>query len=390
VIAEIARLRLVPVPLNAPFVAPVTVISEAAKLVGSTLKVSVKMVVVTEPDVPFAVKPEKVTAVPATFTATVLDAGVIAKPTGFPTVTVMFTPLATAIAEIARVRVAPEPLKAPLVAPVTVMSLAARVVGSALKVSVKMVVVTEPDVPFAVKPEKVTAVPATFTATVLDAGVIVNPAGLASATVTFAPLATVIAEIARLRLVPVPLKAPLVAPNTVISLAAKVVGSALKVRVRDVVVTEPELPFAVKPKKVTAVGAAPTYTAVFKDDGLIVKPDGLASATVTFAPSATVIAEISRLRLVPVPLKAPLVAPVTVISLAAKLVGSALKVSVKTVVVTEPDVPFAVKPEKVTVLVPDAGFGQPRNAKAIDARRINAQFFFIFCPKTFFALCLPG
>ena len=225
---------------------------------------------------------------------------------------------------------------------------------------------------------------AMLTATVLDGGVIVKPAGLLTVTVTFAPLATVIAEIARLRLVPVPLKAPLVAPVTVMSLAAKVVGSALNVRVKEVVVTTPDVPFAVKPEKVTALGAAPTNTAVFKDAGVIVKPAGLASATVTFALSATVIAEIARLRLVPEPLKAPLVAPVTVISLAAKVVGSALKVSVRRVVVTEPDVPFAVKPEKVTAVESDAGFGHPRNANATDMRMKNANLFFIFSPPNRF------
>jgi hypothetical protein len=60
--------------------------------------------------------------------------------------------------EIARVLVNPVPVKVPLVAPVTVMLLAVKVVGSASNVSVKIVVVTEFEVPFAVRPEKVTGV----------------------------------------------------------------------------------------------------------------------------------------------------------------------------------------------------------------------------------------
>ena len=99
---------------------------------------------------------------------------------------------------------------------------------------------------------------ATFTATVLDAGVIVNPAGFAIATVTFAPFATVIAEIASVRVVPVPANVPFVAPVTVMSPTAKVVGSRLKVRVNSVVVVTADVPFAVKLEKVTATAVAAT------------------------------------------------------------------------------------------------------------------------------------
>ena len=70
----------------------------------------------------------------------------------------------------------------------------------------------------------------------------VNPLGLAIATDTVSPLPTVIAEIARLLVVPVPDNAPFVAPVTVMSLAAKVVGSTLKVRVKPVESAVPDVP----------------------------------------------------------------------------------------------------------------------------------------------------
>ena len=89
------------------------------------------------------------------------------------------------------------------------------------------------------------------TATVLLAGVTVNPAGFAKATVTLRSLATVMAEMPRVRVSPVPFKLPLVAPVTVMSPIAKVVGSTLKLRVSAVVVTVPDVPSAVRPVKVT-------------------------------------------------------------------------------------------------------------------------------------------
>lgn len=49
---EIARVRVVPLPDNAPLVAPVTVMLSAVKVVGSTLNVSVKPVESAVPDVP--------------------------------------------------------------------------------------------------------------------------------------------------------------------------------------------------------------------------------------------------------------------------------------------------------------------------------------------------
>ena len=135
------------------------------------------------------------------------------------------------------------------------MSPTAKVVGSISKVRVNIVVVVTADVPFAVKLENTTAVAATFTATVLDAGVIANPAGSAIATVTSAPFTTVILEIASVRVVPVPDNVPLVAPVTVMSPTAKLVGSISKVRVNSVVVTVPDVPFAVKLENATAVAA---------------------------------------------------------------------------------------------------------------------------------------
>jgi hypothetical protein len=61
-------------------------------------------------------------------------------------------------------------------------------------------------------------------------------------------------EIARLLVVPLPINAPLVAPVTVISLAARVAGSALKVRVSDVVLAELDAPPAwATPENVTSV-----------------------------------------------------------------------------------------------------------------------------------------
>ena len=49
---EMARLLVVPVPDNAPSVAPVTVISLAANVVGSTSKVNVNPVESAVPDDP--------------------------------------------------------------------------------------------------------------------------------------------------------------------------------------------------------------------------------------------------------------------------------------------------------------------------------------------------
>jgi hypothetical protein len=395
VISEIESVRVVPVPDKAPFVAPVTMMSPTAKLVGSISKVSVNSVVVTDPEVPFAVKPEKATGMAgATATATVFDAGVIVNPAGFASATVIVAPFATVILEIARVRVLPVPVRAPLVAPVTVMSPADKLVGSTSKPSVNAVVVTDPEVPFAVNAEKVTAVvgtaAATATATVLDAGVIVNPAGFASATVIFAPFTAVMLEIARVRVVPVPVKAPLVAPVTVMSPADKLAGSTSKTSVNAVVVTDPEVPFAVTAEKATAVvvGAAATATATVLDVGVIVNPAGLAKATVKFAPFATVIVEIARVRVVSVPVKAPLVAPVTVMSPADKLVGSTSKTSVNAVVVSDPEAPFAVNAEKVTTVGAAGGgvfgVGQLVRTSPSIAMRMPEKFLFIFSSRKFF------
>ena len=103
----------------------------------------------------------------------------------------------------------------------------------------------------------VTAVAFTFTATVLDldAGVIANPAGSAISTVTVSPFNTVIAEIVSVRVVPVLVNVPFVAPVTVMLSAVKVVGSTLNVRVNTVVVSVPDVPFAIKSENATAVAA---------------------------------------------------------------------------------------------------------------------------------------
>ena len=198
---------------------------------------------------------------------------------------------------------------------------------------------------------------ATYTATFLDDGVMLKPAGLVMLTPTFSPSNTEIAEIASVRVNPVPVRAPFVAPVTVMSLACNaVVGSVSKVRVSSVVVTKPLVPFAVRPLHETAVGAA-TYTATFLDEGVMLKPAGLVMLTPTFSPSNTEMSEIASVRVVPVPVNAPFVAPVTVMSLACSDVGSVLKVSVSSVVVTKPLVPFAVRPLHAT----DVGVGENIN-----------------------------
>src|SRR6056297_1064114 len=80
---------------------------------------------------------------------------------------------------------------------------------------------------------------------------------------------------------------------------------------------------------VTIVGAL--YTTAVCGEPVIEYPLGLVIATETVSPSSTVMSDMARLRVMPVPDNAPLVAPVTVMSLAARVVGSALKVSVNPV-----------------------------------------------------------
>ena len=60
-------------------------------------------------------------------------------------------------------------------------------------------------------------------------------------------------------------------------------------------------------------------------------PVGFFISTVTSSPLPTVISEIPRLLVVASPDNAPLVAPITVISLAAKVVRTTMNVSVKLV-----------------------------------------------------------
>jgi hypothetical protein len=99
------------------------------------------------------------------------------------------------------------------------------------------------------------SVAATNTATSREVGVIAYPLGFAIATVTSAPFATVIFDMPRVKVVAFTLvSVPLVAPVTVISVAASVVGLALKVRVSWVVVVV-ALPLAVRVEKVMLVGA---------------------------------------------------------------------------------------------------------------------------------------
>jgi len=110
---------------------------------------------------------------------------------------------------------------------------------------------------------------------------------------------------------------------------------------------------------VTGTKGAFTQTVHVPLDGEIVNPAALLIVTVTFWPFATVIFEIFKMRVVPVPVSVPFVAPVTVMSLAASAAGSALKFNVNAVVVTLPLVPLAARPLHVmlgdftqTVLVP--------------------------------------
>ena len=94
-------------------------------------------------------------------------------------------------------------------------------------------------------------------------------------TVTFAPFATMMLDIVRVRVRPEPVSVPLVAPVTVISFTVRAAGSALNVRVSCVVVALPLVPFADRPFQLTAVGdVGETFTATFLVVGLIVKPAG--------------------------------------------------------------------------------------------------------------------
>ena len=89
---------------------------------------------------------------------------------------------------------------------------------------------------------------------------------------------------------------------------------------------------------VNVTGICALYTTAVRGDPEIVKPAGLATDTNTSSPSATDISEIARLLVVPEPVNTPLVAPVSVMSLADRDTGSALNDSVREVVVTETSV----------------------------------------------------
>src|SRR6056297_2689884 len=188
------------------------------------------------------------------------------------------------------------------------------------------------------------AVVSLYTTAVCGDPVSVNPLGLVIATDTVSPLPTVMLEIASVLVVPLPLKAPLVAPVTVMSPAARVVGSTLKVSVNPVESAVPDVPPVwTALSKVTDVGGTVVslYTTAVCGDPLMVNPLGHVIATDTVSPLPTVMSEIARLLVVPLPLKSPLVAPVTVMLSAVKVVGSTLKVRVNIVVVVVPSAPFA-------------------------------------------------
>ena len=115
----------------------------------------------------------------------------------------------------------------------------------------------------------------------------------------------------------------------------------------SVVVTVAEIPSAVRFIKFTGTGATKTVT--LSDDGEIVYPGGSEIVTVTPVLSGTVMFEIVRVRVKPVPFRASAVAPERLMSVSVRVSGSASKVSVSSVVVTAPGDPFAVRPVKFTV-----------------------------------------
>ena len=96
-------------------------------------------------------------------------------------------------------------------------------------------------------------------------------------------MATVISEISRLLVVPVPVKEPLVAPVTEMLSTVKLTGSAEKVSVRDVVVEEFEAPPTwVTLEKVTAIseGASVAGNTALTTPELALLETGVAPATV--------------------------------------------------------------------------------------------------------------
>jgi energy-converting hydrogenase Eha subunit C len=176
---------------KAPFVAPLTLKSDAVKPSMSALNVKARVVVVTALLDPLALRELNVIDVVTTFAATDLLDGVKVTP-DLATATVIFDPFGTVILLIPKVY-APVPVlfSNPLVAPVTVISDADKPGTSELKVMNSVVVLTELLDPLPVSEEKVIEVVATFAATVLLDGVKVNPV-LATATVILDPFDTVI------------------------------------------------------------------------------------------------------------------------------------------------------------------------------------------------------
>src|SRR5574344_2852842 len=167
----------------------------------------------------------------------------------------------------------------------------------------------------------------------------VNPLGLAIATDTVSPFPTVMLEIARVLVVPETLNAPLVAPVTVMLSAVKVVGSTLKVSVKPVEFAVPDVPPVCTALSKVTSSRVSLYTTTALGEPFIVNPLGLLISINTKEQFANVISDIARLLVVPLPLNAPFVAPVTVMLFAVNEVGSTLNVKVKPVESATPSVP---------------------------------------------------
>jgi len=121
------------------------------------------------------------------------------------------------------------------------------------------------------------------------------------------------------------------------------------------------------------------YTTAAWGDPLMINPSGLAIATDIVSPLPTVMPEITSVRVVPLPLSAPLVAPVTVMSLAAKVVGSTSKVRVNAVESAVPEVPpvwTALWKATSRKLFSVSGHPKPITSSARTSATIKTMFFF--------------
>jgi hypothetical protein len=165
-------------------------------------------------------------------------------------------------------------------------------------------------------------------------------------------------------------------------------GAVQKVSVKPVEFAVPDVPpVCTALSKVTAVLVS-LYTTAVCGDPLMVNPLGLAIATDTVSPFPTVMLEIARVLVVPETLNAPLVAPVTVMLSAVKVVGSTLNVSVKPVESAVPDVPpVCTALSKVTAVgVGSIAVGQAIVSKsnaAISKPKNTPFFFFMDSPQKF-------